>query len=179
MLGASVAAVAWVLTLVVMAIDFSIFGVSRPSYHCPCYLASLLVSFLFVSFPNSVILVSFPPSPSNHPPLTPHPFQVIKNHVNADHSGSHAYYSTAMWTILAAMLLLFFGMFIVLFTCFSARKARKNSYASNGGVGGGRRRSYKNSADAGYVDGNGMGGGNGYTDVGAAGRKPRGRFGIF
>jgi len=83
-----------------------------------------------------------------------------------------------MWTILAAMLLLFFGMFIVLFTCFRARKAKKNSYASNGGVGGGRSRSYKNSRDAGYVD-NGVGGGNGYADVGAAGRKPRGRFGIF
>ncbi|KAK4695065.1 hypothetical protein P7C71_g2616, partial [Lecanoromycetidae sp. Uapishka_2] len=79
LLGALVAALAWVLTLVVMAIDFSLFG-------------------------------------------------VIKNHVNGHHV-SHAYYSTGMWTCLVAMVLLFLGMFIVLFTCFSARKAKKsNSY---------------------------------------------------
>lgn len=76
LLGALVALLAWVLTLVVMAIDFSLFG-------------------------------------------------VVKNHVN-DHHVSHAYYSTGMWTILVAMVLLFLGMFIVLFTCFSARKAKKS-----------------------------------------------------
>ncbi|MCJ1227929.1 hypothetical protein MMC12_004588 [Toensbergia leucococca] len=83
LLGALVAALAWILTLVVMAIDFSLFG-------------------------------------------------IIKDHVNSDGSGSHAFYSVGMWTCLAAMILLFLGMFIVLFTCFSARKAKKNTaYKSN------------------------------------------------
>jgi hypothetical protein len=74
--------------------------------------------------------------------------QVIKNHVNANSAstGSHAHYSTGMWTILAAMILLFFGMFIVLFTCFSARKERKA-----GRVSGGRH--HKTSADAYPSDG--------------------------
>ncbi|MCJ1341565.1 hypothetical protein MMC09_006861 [Bachmanniomyces sp. S44760] len=81
-LGASVAFVAWILTLVIMAIDFSLFG-------------------------------------------------IIKNHVNSDGSGSHAYFSVGMWTLLAAMILLFLGTFIVLFTCFSARKERRNTYKSS------------------------------------------------
>jgi len=89
LIGASIAALAWILTLVVMVIDFSIFG-------------------------------------------------VVKNHVNNDKSGSHAYYSVGMWTVLAAFILLLLGMFIVLFTCFSARKEKK------------RANTYKNSGDAGY-----------------------------
>lgn len=44
-----------------------------------------------------------------------------------------------MWTVLAAMILLFFGMFIVLFTCFSARKERRRTPGT-----------YKNGGDA-YV----------------------------
>ena len=32
-----------------------------------------------------------------------------------------------MWTVLAAMILLFLGMLIVLFTCFSARKSTRTS----------------------------------------------------
>ena len=78
LMGALIAAIAWILTLVVMAIDFSIFG-------------------------------------------------VVKRHVNNDRSGSHAYYSAGMWCVLAAMILLFFGMFITLFTCFSARKEKKRA----------------------------------------------------
>lgn len=59
--------------------------------------------------------------------------QVIKDHVNGHHI-SNAYYSTGMWTCLAAMVLLFLGMFIVLFTCFSARKAKKsNTYGRKTG----------------------------------------------
>lgn len=55
--------------------------------------------------------------------------------MNRDRSGSRASFATGIWTILAAMVLLFFGMFIVLFTCFSARKARKNAtYKTNGDV---------------------------------------------
>lgn len=76
LLGAIVAALAWIITLVVMAIDFTLWG-------------------------------------------------IIRDHVNSDGSGSNAYYTTGTWCVLAAMLLLFFGMFIVLFTCFSARRAKK------------------------------------------------------
>ncbi|MCJ1360484.1 MAG: hypothetical protein MMC33_010489 [Icmadophila ericetorum] len=84
LLGFCVAALAWILTLVAMVVDFILFG-------------------------------------------------IIKDHVNSDGSGSHAFYSVGMWTILAAMILLFFGMFIVLFTCFSARKERRRgpSYKTN------------------------------------------------
>jgi len=72
-----VSALTWVITVIVMATDFTLFG-------------------------------------------------IVKNHVNKDGSGSHAYYSTGMWTILAAMICLFFATFIVFFTCFSARMHRKN-----------------------------------------------------
>jgi len=86
-----ISAIAWIITLVIMAIDFALFG-------------------------------------------------IIKNHVNDDNSGSHAKYSTAMWTILAAMVCLFFATFIVLLTCFSARRhkndtthvSKHESYANNG-----------------------------------------------
>jgi len=104
LIGAAIAGIAWILTLVVMVIDFSIFG-------------------------------------------------VVKNHVNNDKSGSHAYYSTGMWCVLAAFILLLLGMFVVLFTCFSARKEKK------------RANTYKNSGDTGY-DG-----------INAAPKKKR--FGIF
>jgi len=93
--SALVAAVAWLVTLVIMAIDFALFG-------------------------------------------------IIKNHVNSDGSGSHAKYGPAMWTCLAAMICLFFGMIIVFFTCFSSRMQRRNTSkaAESGYVGrmGGRRR---------------------------------------
>jgi len=76
--ASAMAAVAWIVTLVVMAVDFALFG-------------------------------------------------IIKNHVNKDGSGSHAVYSTGMWTVLAAMVCLFFGTFIVLFTCFSARRHKRSN----------------------------------------------------
>jgi len=95
LLGALVAGLAWIITLVAMAIDFTL-------------------------------------------------FKVIKDNVNGDGSGSVAYFSVGMWTILAAMILLFFGMFIVLFTCFSARRANKGgvyeSKHSNGHATTTRRR---------------------------------------
>ena len=50
----------------------------------------------------------------------------VKDHVNKQNKGSHAFYSVGMWTCLAAVVLWFLGVFIVLFTCFSARK-EKNS----------------------------------------------------
>jgi len=55
-------------------------------------------------------------------------FGIIKNHVNGnkDKSGSSAKFGVAIWTLLAAMILLFFATFIVLFTCFSARRHRND-----------------------------------------------------
>jgi len=93
--SAMVAAVAWVITLVIMAIDFALFG-------------------------------------------------TIKNHVNSDGSGSHAKYGPAMWTCLAAMVCLFFGMLIVFFTCFSTRMHRRNTSkaAESGYVGRTERRRF-------------------------------------
>lgn len=70
-------------------------------------------------------------------------FGVIKNHINdhsKDNSGSHAKFSTAMWTEIAAMVCLFFATFIVLFTCFSARRHRNDVRTTK-------------HADAGYVNG--------------------------
>jgi len=85
-----VAAVTWIITIVVMATDFVAFG-------------------------------------------------LIKNHVNRDGSGSHAYFTTGMWTILVAMICLFLATFIVLFTCCSSRMHRQNHVSKHG--------------DAGYVNG--------------------------
>jgi len=79
-----VAAVAWIITLVVMAIDFAAFG-------------------------------------------------IIKNHVNSDGSGSHAYYSVGMWTTLAAMILLFFGMILVFLTCCTQRRKNRRTRTSADG----------------------------------------------
>jgi hypothetical protein len=66
--------------------------------------------------------------------------QIIKDHVNSDGSGSHAYYSIGMWTTLAAMVLLFFGMMLVFFTCCTDRRknrgtrtSRNVAYADGGG----------------------------------------------
>lgn len=67
--------------------------------------------------------------------------QTVKDHVNKQNAGSHAFYSVGMWTCLAAMVLLFLGMFIVLFTCFSARKEKRKS--------GSGRYGHKSSADSG------------------------------
>lgn len=78
LLAALVAFVTWIVTLVVMATDFALFG-------------------------------------------------VIKNHVNADGTGSNAYYSTGMWTILAAMIILLIGTVIMFLSCFSARRHREPS----------------------------------------------------
>jgi len=82
-----IAAVAWLVTLVVMVTDFVLFG-------------------------------------------------IIKRHVNSDGSGSHAYYSVGMWTILAAMILLFIATFIVLFTCCSSRMHKNNRTSKETGYNG-------------------------------------------
>jgi len=80
-LAALMAAVTWIITLVVMACDFVLFG-------------------------------------------------IIKRHVNSDGTGSHAVYSIGMWTLLAAMIALFLGTFVVLFTCFSARMHERRNRVS-------------------------------------------------
>jgi len=84
--AAMVSAIAWVITVVVMATDFVAFG-------------------------------------------------IIKRHVNNDGSGSKAEFSVGMWTILAAMILLFFATFIVLFTCFSSRMHRQDRTTKEAGYG--------------------------------------------
>jgi len=71
----------WGLTLVVMAIDFSLFG-------------------------------------------------IIKNHVNDDGTRSHAFYSIAMWTTMAAMIALFLGSIFVLLTCLGERRRRRSTTAA-------------------------------------------------
>ncbi|KAF4609813.1 hypothetical protein G7Y89_g15810 [Cudoniella acicularis] len=53
-------------------------------------------------------------------------FGIIKRHVNNDGSGSNAYFTTGMWTLLAAMILLFLGTILVLLTCCSSRMHRQN-----------------------------------------------------
>lgn len=78
LLASIVSAITWILTLVVMATDFTAFG-------------------------------------------------IIKNNVNKDGTGSHAKFGVGMWTVLAAMILLFFATFLVFFTCLSKRKHRHDT----------------------------------------------------
>jgi hypothetical protein len=61
-------------------------------------------------------------------------FGIIKNAVNNDGTGSHAYYSVGMWTLLAAFIVLFFATFIVFFSCFTA--GRHNSVSKVDGAYG-------------------------------------------
>lgn len=67
----------------------------------------------------------------------------IRDHINnhkEDTSGSHAKFSTAIWTEIAAMCCLFLGTFVVLFTCFSSRrhkKAARNSKVADAGYANG------------------------------------------
>lgn len=79
--GVLTALVAWLLCLIVLATDFSLFG-------------------------------------------------ILRHRVNNDKSGSHAYFGSAIWCLLAAFVLLFFAMVIVTFTCFSARRQRKKDEAA-------------------------------------------------
>lgn len=67
-------------------------------------------------------------------------FGIIKSHVNDDGSGSHANFSVGMWTLVAAMVCLFFGTLVVFFTCCSSRMHRQNhvstKHAENGYANG-------------------------------------------
>ena len=57
-------------------------------------------------------------------------FSVIRNDVNDDGQGSLAYFGSGFWTLIAAFIMLFLGMLIVLFTCCSARRQRKRDRAA-------------------------------------------------
>jgi len=67
-------------------------------------------------------------------------FGIIKRHVNNDGSGSNASFSTGMWTLVAAMVILLVGTLLVILTCCSSRMHRQNrntkheesGYAANG-----------------------------------------------
>ncbi|QSZ32839.1 hypothetical protein DSL72_002419 [Monilinia vaccinii-corymbosi] len=66
-------------------------------------------------------------------------FGIVKNHVNQDGSGSHAYFSVGIWCVLAAMITGFLGAVVVFVTCLSKRMHEKTSRTSVGGkeyVGG-------------------------------------------
>jgi len=95
-LGSGVAFIAWLITLVVMAIDLAIFGVRT----------LLFFNMLFG-------------------PLTCSLVQILRNHVNSNSAADYANYSTGMWTCVAAMGSLFVGSLVVLFTCCSARYVRE------------------------------------------------------
>ena len=81
--GAMIAFVAWILVLIPLAVDFSIFG-------------------------------------------------ILHHHVNDDGSGSHAYFGSGIWCLVASFVTLFFGILIVLFTCCSARREKNRTVRSEG-----------------------------------------------
>jgi len=75
--AALVAATAWVVTVIVMATDFVLFG-------------------------------------------------LVKKHANDEGNGSKANFAVGMWTLVAAMICLFFACIVVLLTCCSSRMHRQN-----------------------------------------------------
>lgn len=62
-------------------------------------------------------------------------FGIIKNHVNGDGSGSHAYFSVGIWCILAAMIAGFLGAVVVFVTCLSKRMHKKKTRSAIGEKG--------------------------------------------
>lgn len=63
-------------------------------------------------------------------------FGIIKNAVNNDGSGSNAYYSVGMWTLLAAMIVLFFATIIVFVASFTSRRSNRTSKVDGGYANG-------------------------------------------
>jgi hypothetical protein len=102
-LGGGLAFFAWLVTLVIMAIDLAMFGV----------LALLFFNMLLESLTSPLV-------------------QLLRNRVNSSSTGIYADYSTGMWTCVAAMASLFFGSLVVLFTCCSARYARNRDRERRG-----------------------------------------------
>jgi hypothetical protein len=60
-------------------------------------------------------------------------FVIVRNHVNNDGSGSHANFSTGMWTMLVGTIALFFAFFFVLFSCCSARMHKQRGTSKESG----------------------------------------------
>jgi len=56
-------------------------------------------------------------------------FGIVRDKVNGDGTPSTANFGAGMWTEVAAMVLLFFGMFIVLFSCCANRRTKKHDRA--------------------------------------------------
>lgn len=52
-------------------------------------------------------------------------FGILKNKINDRGVGAHAKFDTGMWCVLAAMICLFFAMFLVLTSCCAARRERR------------------------------------------------------
>ncbi|ORY23276.1 SUR7/PalI family-domain-containing protein [Naematelia encephala] len=75
-------------------------------------------------------------------------FTIVRNHIN-DNTTATASFSTAIWLVLAATVVLFFSVFIVCFSCVTGRRHERDNH-SRGGIG-------NNNATGGYY-GNG-----GYT----------------
>ncbi|PQE05236.1 ph-response regulator protein [Rutstroemia sp. NJR-2017a BBW] len=66
-------------------------------------------------------------------------FGIVKNHVNGDGSGSHAYFSESMWCVLAGMVAGLLGMLLVFVSCCSKRlheRREKRRVAEKGYPGG-------------------------------------------
>lgn len=79
--------------------------------------------------------------------------QIIKDHVNKDGSGNHAYYDVGMWTCLAAMILMLIGTIIVFFTCCTDRKKNRGTYHEKHTSHHSRKRSQRSNYDNGaYVN---------------------------
>lgn len=57
---------------------------------------------------------------------------IVKNQVNDNRgsTGASAKFDVAMWLVLAAMLALFFGMILVLFTCCSKRRKDRRAHGT-------------------------------------------------
>ena len=94
-LGSVLAFIAWLVTVVVMAIDLAMFGVR----------VLLVYDMLLGSLTYSLV-------------------QLLKSHVNSNGAGVYADYSIGMWTCVAAMASLLVGSFVVLCSCCSARHGR-------------------------------------------------------
>ncbi len=72
-------------------------------------------------------------------------FGIIKREVNNETTRT-ANYGNAIWMVLAATVVLFFSVFIVLFSCCTARKNRRRgdnkAYETGGYVGNGPQMGY-------------------------------------
>lgn len=93
-LGAAAAAlVAWILTIIALACDFTAFG-------------------------------------------------IVRHHINDDKTQAVAHFGSAIWMLCAAFVLLTIGQFVVLFTCFSARREGRRGGTGASAVGGRKEKKF-------------------------------------